>query len=409
MYGGGVSGKSAARAIKKRGGKAYMRSDGADGFTAPPEKTYRAAIISPGIRHDHAVYDYCKSRGIATMGEVELGFRLAKCKTVGVTGTNGKTTTTRLIAAMIGGTACGNIGYPMTTAIEVERKALAVELSSFQLKDARISPDVAVITNIATDHIDWHGSAEDYYKCKCNIASEMSGTLVLGEDITIGALDSLSTSAKILRCSTTGAVDGAYIEDDYFKFMGERVCPVAYLRLPGRHNLKNALCAIAAAKSMGVQNVDILKAMSAAVPDSHRIEPVGSACGKKWIDDSKATNVSACLAAIDSISGKICLIVGGRDKDLDFDELFSALPESVTEIIAMGESAESIRKSADKLHFERPLYLVRCLSDAVQKAAECSADTVLLSPCCASFDEFKSYAERGERFKSEVIALRGKR
>lgn len=410
VYGGGVSGKSASRAVTRRGGKVSLSRDNSDGeFVAPPDHDYRAAIISPGIRHDHAVYAYCKERGISVMGEAELGFRLADCPIVGVTGTNGKTTVTRLIASMLGGTACGNIGYPITTAVDTEHKALVCELSSFQLKDAHISPNVAVITNIATDHIDWHGSAEDYYSSKCNIASDMTGSLVLGEDITVGALKSLSTSARIVRCSTTGAVDGAYIEDKYFKFFGERVCPVEYLRLPGKHNIKNALCAVAAAKCMGADNIDILKAMSTATPDLHRLAVVGKACGKTWIDDSKATNVSACLAAVESLSDQeLCLLVGGRDKALDFDELFCALPKNVVEIIAMGESAESIRKSAEKLYFGK-FCVVDKLAAAVDKAAKSEANTVLLSPCCASFDEFGSYAERGDKFKARVSALRGKR
>ncbi len=405
VYGGGVSGKSACRALKKRGGKAKIYKDVDGAFVPPKDEDYEFAVISPGIRHDHAVYSYCASRKIRTVGEAELGFMLATCPTVGVTGTNGKTTTTRLIAAMIGGTACGNIGYPITTAVDTAKKAIVCELSSFQLKDAHISPRVAVITNLAADHLDWHGSADEYYKCKCNIAAYTDGALVLGEDITVGALKSLNTRARLVRCSTTGAVDGAYIENGYFKFFGERVCPVEYLRLQGRHNLKNALCAVAAAKIMNAENIDILKAMSTAHSDPHRIEQIGTARGKRWIDDSKATNVSACLAALDTLCGSVCLIVGGRDKALDFDELFAALPSSVTEVVAMGESALSIQKSAAAVGYDGEFYVVAGLSEAVARAADSRADTVLLSPCCASFDEFGSYAERGRRFKAEVSAL----
>lgn len=407
IYGGGVSGKSACRAVKKRGGKAKIYKDEGGAFVEPKDAEYDFAVISPGIRHDHAVYSYCARRGIPVVGEAELGFRLAKCPTVGVTGTNGKTTTTRLIASMLGGTACGNIGYPITTAVDVEKKALVCELSSFQLKDAHISPQVAVITNIAADHLDWHGSADEYYRCKCNIASETDGALVLGEDVTVGALKSLNTAARIVRCSSTQAVDGAYIEGGYFKFYGERVCPVEYLRLQGRHNLKNALCAIAAAKCMDAPNIDILKAVSSAHCDAHRIADIGTARGKRWIDDSKATNVSACLAAVDTLCGTVCLIVGGRDKALDFDELFSALPGSVVQVIAMGECADAIARSAESMHYGGEFSVAAGLSEAVAQAADSTAETVLLSPCCASFDEFKSYAERGERFKAEVDALRG--
>ncbi len=404
-----MSGRSAMHAVKRRGAKVKIYSDNANGFCAPPERDYAMAVISPGIRPDHPVYGYCAARGIRTVGEAELGFRLAKCRTVGVTGTNGKTTVTSLIASMLGGTACGNIGYPITTAVDHEKNVLVCELSSFQLCSADISPNVAVITNISSDHIDWHGSAEEYYRCKCNIASHMrGGWLVLGEDITVGALKSLKTDAQIVRCSSTAAVDGAYIDDGYFKFCGERVCPVEYLRLQGSHNIKNALCAIAAAKCMGAENSDILKALSSAEAAPHRIAYIGTACGKRWIDDSKGTNISACLAAVDATEGTVCLIVGGRDKGLDYGELFSSLPPRVVDVIAMGESAHALHDSAVYCGFDRDVTVVDGLSSAVKAAAKSEAKAVLLSPACSSFDEFSNYASRGEKFRSEVRALKDK-
>lgn len=385
-----------------------MYSDRNGSFFVPKEYRYDGAVISPGIKRDHPVYGYVKERGIHTVSEVEIGFKLASCPIVGVTGTNGKTTVTRLVSSMLGGTACGNIGYPISTAAEKEKKFLVCELSSFQLSDVVISPAAAVITNIDADHLDWHGSVDEYCRCKCNIASHMNsdGVLVLGEDVTVGALKTLKTEARIVRCSSSGAVDGAYIEDGYFKFFGERVCGTDYLRLCGAHNLKNALAAIAVSKCMGADNRDIIKALSTAKLDAHRVECVGTACGKQWIDDSKATNISACLAAVECTRGTLCLIVGGRNKGLDFEPLFEALSERVTEVIAMGECGESVLKAAKNAGFKGHVTLAAKLSDAVKAAAAGSAYTVLLSPCCASFDEFGNYAERGERFKAEVNALR---
>ena len=408
VYGNGLSGKAAVRAIKKQGGKAKIYTDVCGRFV-PPDKEYDCAVISPGIRPTHAVYGYCAERGIPTIGEVEIGLTIAKNnnrKTVCVTGTNGKTTVTRLIADMVGGVACGNIGYPVSSAaLEKSTSPIVCELSSFQLHRANIMPDVAVITNMASDHVDWHGSLDNYFAAKCNIATHMNGFLVLGEDIPIRALSTLKTDAKIVWCSSSRICDGAYVHDGYFQFNGNRVCPVDYLRLSGAHNVKNALCAIAAAKCIGADNATILSAMSGAVPSPHRNETVGNVCGKLWIDDSKGTNVSACLAAVEQTVGSVCLILGGRGKDTDFDELFCALNSRVVSIVAMGETAQAVRDSAYKIKPQLNVAVVNGLSDAVRAAAVSDGDTVLLSPACASFDEFKSYAQRGDRFKAEVHAL----
>lgn len=405
IYGSGVSGRAAARAVKKLGGKAKIMSDEGKRFVTPPERDYYAAVVSPGIKPSHEIYEYCKARNIRVMGEAELGFDIADCDIVAVTGTNGKTTTVRLLADMLRGTPCGNIGYPITAAAMSKRpRPLVAELSSFQLYNAHISPKVAVITSAAPDHIDWHGSAENYYASKCNIANGMSGGyLVIGPDVPLCALDGLRTDAEILRCSTDGHTDGAYVEDGFFKFAGYRVCPTDYLRLPGEHNIKNALCAVAAAKCMGASNARILGALCSATASPHRIQYVGEAAGKRWVDDSKGTNVAACLAAVRAVSGTVCLIAGGRNKGLDFSELFENLPERVLGVVAMGESAQKLRDSAGG--YAGKITVVDGLAQAVKAAAESDAQTVLLSPACASFDEFDGYEKRGEFFAARVRAL----
>ena len=412
VYGDGLSGRAAIGAIKKCGGRAKLYADADGRFCEPADKRYDGAVISPGIRPTHAVYEYCARRGIRPTGEAEIGFKIAEERgmpTVGVTGTNGKTTVTNLIAAMTGGVACGNIGYPVSIAALKPQKPIVCELSSFQLYSSVVAPDVAVITNIASDHIDWHGTAAEYRACKCNIAAHMrGGYIVLGEDIPVGALETLDTKAQIVRCSTTNVCDGAYISGDNFYFMGKRVCPTDYLRLQGVHNVKNALCAIAAAMCMGASAGDVTAALSSAELSPHRIRDVGAACGKRWIDDSKGTNVAACLAAVAQTSGTVCLILGGRGKATDFSELFTAIDTArVTEVVAMGETAQAIRDSAAGIVPSLKLTVVNGLNEAVKVAAKSDAQTVLLSPACAAFDEFKSYAERGDRFAAAVKAIGG--
>ena len=387
VYGDGLSGRAAIGAIKKCGGRAKLYADADGRFCEPADKRYDGAVISPGIRPTHAVYEYCARRCIRPTGEAEIGFKIAEERgmpTVGVTGTNGKTTTVTMLENVF-------------------------ELSSFQLYSSVVAPDVAVITNIASDHIDWHGTAAEYRACKCNIAAHMrGGYLVLGEDIPVGALETLDTKAQIVRCSTTNVCDGAYISGDNFYFMGKRVCPTDYLRLQGAHNVKNALCAIAAAMCMGASAGDVTAALSSAELSPHRIRDVGAACGKRWIDDSKGTNVAACLAAVAQTSGTLCLILGGRGKATDFSELFTAIDTArVTEVVAMGETAQAIRDSAAGIVPSLKLTVVNGLNEAVKAAAKSDAQTVLLSPACASFDEFKSYAERGDRFAAAVKAIGG--
>lgn len=406
IYGDGVSGRAAKQAIKKNGGKAKIYSDLGGAFVPPPDKHYDGAVISPGIKPTHAVYEYCARRGIDVFGEVDIGFSLAKCDIVGVTGTNGKTTVTRMIAGMTEGVACGNIGYPISLAVMKNPRVIVCELSSFQLHTSRVSPTVAVITNTSPDHIDWHGSAENYYADKCKIASgDKCKYLVLGEDVRVGALNGLKTNAQIVRTSTKSICDGAYVSDGYFCFNGERVCPTDYLRLPGEHNKRNALTAIAAAKCLGANNRAVLSALSQIEASPHRTETVGYACGKLWVDDSKGTNVSACRAAIDLYPDSICLIVGGRGKDTDFSELFIGLSDRVKSVIAMGETAQGIRDAACEHARGLKVTVVNKLADAVEAAASSNEKTVLLSPACASFDEFNSYAERGEKFAQLVGAL----
>lgn len=407
IYGNGRSGVSAANAVKKRGAVAEIYSDKQDGEFDAPYGEYDLAIISPGIKPSHSVYAYCLEHAIPTMGEAELGFILKTQPVVAVTGTNGKTTTVRLITDMLGGTACGNIGYPISTAVdEAGNSTLVCELSSFQLAGAEnIVPDVAVITNIAADHLNWHESVEHYYESKCNIAREMkSGSfLVLGEDIPIKALATLNTAANIVRCSSDRHVDGAYVEYGNFYFMGKRICPTDYLRLNGEHNIKNALCAIAASKCMGASDADIISALSTAEAAPHRLAVVGQAAGKKWIDDSKSTNISSCIAAVNATAGRICLITGGSDKGLDFSELFEGLDSRVVQVIAMGATAEDIKKSGEECGIS--VTAVKGLNEAVDAAISSNAEVVLLSPACASFDEFSDYAERGKKFCELVRSL----
>lgn len=409
IYGDGISGRAAARAIRRNGGSVKYYSD-ENGKFCVPNDNFDCCVVAPSIKLNHDIYSFCKEKNIPTTSEIEIGFSLCSRPIIGVTGTNGKTTVTRLIAAMIGGVACGNIGVPLCSVVDKANKYVVCELSSFQLSKSDIKPSVAVITNIDSDHIDWHGSEQEYQKAKLNIAKNLdcNDVLVLGEDIKTKSLHGLSTNANIIPCYSKGVIDGCYVDRGFFCYFGERVCRTDYLRLQGEHNVKNALCAIAVAKSLGVDNRDIIKGLSTATLDEHRIQSVGRACGKAWINDSKGTNVSASVAAIKTVDSgdSVCLIVGGRDKRTDFRSLFEQLPNSVIEVVAMGECANKIINAAKACDYDGTIITADGLRAAVEYAKNGNAKTVLLSPCCASFDEFKNYSERGKAFCKLVNKLR---
>lgn len=370
-------------------------------------------IISPGIRSDNAFIKLAKSYNVEVMSELELGSRYkGRRKLIAITGTNGKTTTTKLVHHILkvaGKKAklCGNIGVPITSVVNSKDKSILVcEVSSFQLENvSKFKPDIAAILNITPDHLDRHGTMENYAKLKYNIFKNITkkGYVILNEKL------SYNGQGKIFRFNTK-TPNGCYIENGYFVFSKnnkkEYVCPLTATRMLEDHNLQNIMCAILICKLLKIKNRFISYALSTFVPLKHRLELVAKINNIKFYDDSKATNVDSTLQAIKSFRDKenFILILGGSDKGYNYDDIFKNLPKNLIKIYAMGDTKEKILKSKEKSPFYIPVEMCDTLRECV--ILSCNElkenQSLVLSPASASFNEFKNYRERGEKFREYI-------
>lgn len=374
------------------------------------------AVVSPGISPTAAVVKTALEAGIEVIGEVELAYRLASCDFLAVTGTNGKTTTTSLLAAMLeaGGVvsaAAGNIGLPLIDAVSTipDSGAIALEVSSFQLETTRgFRPAVAILLNVAEDHTDWHGSVEDYAAAKARITANQKPEDVFvynSVDRRAAAIAATSRARLVPFSGQAPAGDGVGIVDGDIVAAGRRLLPVDAIPLPGAAGLEDVMAAAGAALAYGVDPGAVTRSVKDFRPLSHRLEVVAEAGGVTFIDDSKATNPHATLMAVKGLDD-VVLIAGGRSKGIDLSVLGEVVPP-VRGVVALGEAAEELASV-----FEPLTDVVRAASmeEAVASAASMSVagGSVLLSPACASLDMYKSYAQRGEDFTRCVRALIGR-
>ena len=371
-------------------------------------------VLSPGIPIDHAVAVAFKRAGRSVVGETELAARYLNCPMIAVTGTNGKTTTVSMLAEVLtkGGLcaeACGNIGVPMLGLCDNKQLDVAVaEISSFQLETLQsLRPHVAVVLNITEDHLNRHYNMDNYVFLKGRLLrnSTESEYAVLNYDDAIVRGFAAKTKAKVLYFSVKERVVGAFYEGGYLYFGKERIMSVSDLPVDGLHNVQNALAVIAAAKIMGIPSETIALALKDFKGIRHRIEKVGEIDGVTYIDDSKGTNVDATLKAIGTMQAPTVLLLGGKHKGYDYKKLFSLLPKSkVVHAVLYGENRFALLDSARECGFERFTIcedFVFAVRVAALKAER--GQTVLLSPASASFDEFASYEERGDKFV-EIIS-----
>ena len=371
-------------------------------------------VLSPGIPIDHPLPLFFKKHEKRVMGEMELGALALRCPSVAVTGTNGKTTVVTMLerifqAAGKNALACGNIGLPLTAAArQLNEDALAaVEVSSFQLETLlSLRPHVAVVLNIAEDHLDRHYNMENYIYLKRKLLKNCteSECAVLNHDDAVVRTFSEHTKAHTVWFSVSEKVDGAYLDEHFLCFRGEQILSTDDLSLTGEHNRLNALAAIAAAKLFGIQNDAIASALSSFKGVAHRTETVLERGGVTYIDDSKATNVDSCLKALKGLDRETVLILGGKDKGERFEPLFAALKASrVVHAVLCGENCFRLMNAAMGEGFTA-VTLCRPFEVAVRIACLTArqGQNVLLSPASASFDAFQNFEERGEKFAALV-------
>jgi UDP-N-acetylmuramoylalanine--D-glutamate ligase len=369
-------------------------------------------ITSPGVPKKSFPLLYAKKHRIPVISEVELAYLFCKGRIVAVTGSNGKTTTCHLITRMFQNAGqrsvlCGNVGNAFLEALpQIDAKTIVVlELSSFQLEDSpKIRPSIAVILNISPNHLDRHRTLRNYTKAKAKIYQNQRSQdwLVLNHDNRITKNMDRSAQSKIVRFSKTPLKQGIYLTPKEI-VVGQKGLPPLRLKrdacgLRGDHNLENMMAAVAVASIAKIPLAAVRKTLEEFVTLEHRIEFLGEIGGVRFVNDSKSTTVDSTRAALESVQSPIILIAGGRDKGSDFKNIEDCVFRRVKEAVLYGEARKKIGQSWKK--FKRWTCEEK-FDSAVQLAFSKAepGDAILLSPMCASFDQFSSFEERGETFK----------
>ncbi|WP_226365651.1 UDP-N-acetylmuramoyl-L-alanine--D-glutamate ligase [Pseudonocardia sp. ICBG162] len=454
VAGAGVSGLAAATALVDAGARVLLSDDRADALSALPDgvepwrgggipEGVRTVVTSPGRRPDHPLVAEAAGLGVEVIGEPELAWRLGVLRDTPpswlvVTGTNGKTTTTEMLAAILAragvdAVACGNIGHPVVTAVAAGHAVLAVELSSFQLHwSPSVRPAAGVVLNVAEDHLDWHGGMDAYAAAKARA--------LLG-DVAVGGIDDpvaarlLGESPAPRRVGVTlgppgpdqlGVADGVLTDR---AFGGGALLAADAVVPPGPPGVTDALAAAALARAHGVDPEDIGAALAAFTPGPHRSAPAGEHAGVTYLDDSKATNPHAAGAALAAVAARrpgarAVWVVGGLLKGVDPAELgllAAAHADRLAGIVVIGTDrtpiVEALTRHAPGLPVEEvapghdgpmaPSDLQDPMPAAVRRASGLArpGDVVLLAPAAASMDQFRDYAHRGDAFAAAVAGL----
>jgi UDP-N-acetylmuramoylalanine--D-glutamate ligase len=379
-----------------------LNSDGLD--LLPRAKT---VVKSPGVPQQAPVIVSARERGAEVVGELELAWRLIPNEFIAVTGTNGKTTTVELLGAMhraagVPVEVAGNVGTPLASlAGEIDPDATVVcEASSFQLEDSsEFAPECAVLLNVTEDHLDRHGSFDDYVAAKLRIFQNQRE-----DDIAVLRADFAGQPGRAATVRFGGPDSDLAERDGELWWQGVRMMPTGEIRLRGHHNLENAMAASAAVLARGLEQEAVCKTLREFGGVPHRLEEVAERDGVLFVNDSKATNVASALVGIEAFDGGVHLIAGGSLKGGGFGGLRDAVTSRCRACYLIGEAAEQLE--AD-LNGTVPLHRCGDLKHAVEAAAAAAnaGETVLLSPACASYDQFKNFEERGDRFRE--LARRG--
>ncbi|WP_338753902.1 UDP-N-acetylmuramoyl-L-alanine--D-glutamate ligase [Bacillus sp. FJAT-52991] len=380
------------------------------------EEGFEMIVKNPGIPYSNPLVSGAIAKGISVLTEVELAYLISEAPLIGITGTNGKTTTTTLIYKMFEADRkkaiiAGNIGEVASQVVQQATKEdhVVIELSSFQLMGVdQFRPHISIITNIYDAHLDYHGTKEEYVKAKLNITKNQTEDdfFIVNADQEELFQFAKQSKAVIVPFSTKKTVaNGAYVENGEIYFRGEKIIKLQEIALPGAHNLENILCAISAVKLARVSNEAIREVLSTFSGVRHRTQFVRELNGRKFYNDSKATNTLATKSALAAFSEPTVLLAGGLDRGNDFDDLIPYL-NNVKALVTFGQTAHKLAETARKAGiFE--VVKVETMAQAVTQAYQLSesGDTILLSPACASWDQYKTFEQRGDIFIEAVHTL----
>ncbi|MBS5477336.1 MAG: UDP-N-acetylmuramoyl-L-alanine--D-glutamate ligase [Coriobacteriia bacterium] len=400
------------------------------------ERGFDLGVVSPGVPQTGAFYASARAACRELVSEPELAWRESPANWVGITGTNGKTTTTSLACALLEGCgiasqAVGNIGLPPIACVaqRLADEVFVAELSSFQLETtSRLHPRVGVLLNVTPDHVEWHGTLEAYATAKEKLFANMGADdlAVLGPDETCAGvgerLHARGVRTLVLgRAPQADDLDAAWVRDGRLvvRLRGaeHELARVDELQIPGAHNVLNALAACACALELGAADEPLVDALRAFAPLAHRIEPCGEVDGVRYFDDSKGTNVDATEKAVGSFEpGSLVLLLGGHDKGTELTAFADMCVRSARVVVTYGEAGERFRDALEAARArmratgEAGTCAIACvpkMCDAFGEAVRAArpGDVVLLSPACSSFDEFSGYVERGATFQAWVAEL----
>ena len=384
------------------------------------EEHFDFVVKNPGIPYHNCMVEAAVKKGIPVYTEVEIAYHLLEGLIIGITGSNGKTTTTTLASLMLKESfpkrevyAAGNIGIPLSQLVEQSTKEdiYVSELSSFQLMGIdQFKPKIACIVNIFSAHLDYHGTREEYIEAKLQLTKNQTEDDYLVYNADYPELITLiegHTKATLVPFSRKTVLEfGACVEGDYICFNGEKVIPVSTIQVPGTQNVENVLAAVAISKLAGATNEGIKKAVQNFHGVKHRTQFVKEVNKRRFYNDSKATNIIATQTALRSFTNQsVVLIAGGLDRGNGFDELVPDL-KAVSGIVLYGETKEKLQEAA-KVAGIPVIEIVNTLEEATKKAYAISKedDIILLSPACASWDQFKSFEIRGDEFIQVVENL----
>ncbi|MES9959889.1 MAG: UDP-N-acetylmuramoyl-L-alanine--D-glutamate ligase [Sedimenticola sp.] len=375
-------------------------------------------VVSPGVPVDQPLIRQAMARGVPVIGDIELFAQAADAPVAAITGSNGKSSVTTLLGEMADraerqAKVGGNLGEPALDLLSDEADLYVLELSSFQLETTHtLAPRVAVVLNVSADHMDRYDSMASYADAKARIYSNAEVGVFNLDDPRVMAMRGTESSALFFTLGEPGeGTFGLRAEGDrlWLCFEQERLVAADELKVPGRHNLANALAALAMGRALDLPMAAMLDALREFKGLPHRTQFVAEHAGVRWYNDSKGTNVGACIAALNgfvSASGddRTVLIAGGDGKGADFSDLKPVVEETARAVVLMGRDAALIAGAiGDKV----PVVFAEDMDEAVARAAELAlpGDRVLLSPACASFDMYRSYEHRGEVFMTTVGRL----
>ncbi|MBR8831330.1 MAG: UDP-N-acetylmuramoylalanine--D-glutamate ligase [Chroococcopsis gigantea SAG 12.99] len=444
IIGLGRSGIAAARLLKKQGWETSLSDRNSspsleqtrqqlsnegisvhvgDNYRLDPANLPHLIVVSPGVPWDLPVLQQAREAGINTIGELELAWRtLNTSPWVGITGTNGKTTTTALIAAIfqnagLSAPACGNIGHAACelALTEIHYDWIVAEISSYQCESAQdLAPKIGIWTTFTPDHLSRHKTLDNYYAIKASLLGRSGLKIFNGDDpylYEIGRTqwpDAYWTSVRGKDHLIGNPDKGIYLQDNWIVAFGELIAPINLLKMSGQHNWQNLLMAVGAARLAGIEKQAITATIASFPGVPHRLEYICTKEGVNFINDSKATNYDAALVALKAFSEPVILIAGGEAKEGDDRNWITGIKNKSARVLLIGEAAPAFAARLEENgygDYEVVETMDKAVTRGLEAALESGVKTVLLSPACASFDQYRSFEHRGDNFRELCKSL----